>query len=82
MVDPNSITEKDVIECIKLCCDDAENLRFSNESNLIYDLHYDSLKFFELIAILEEKFNVSIDERDFCKLATVCEVVSYLKNNK
>ena len=80
MVEPNNITEKDVIECIKLCCDVIEDSKISSESNLVYDLHYDSLKFFELLDLFERKYNILIDEREFCKLATVCEVVLYLRS--
>ena len=50
------------------------------ETRFIEDLEADSLDLFELIMSLEEEFGVEIPTEELETLATVGDVVDYLKN--
>ncbi len=50
------------------------------ESNFKDDLGADSLDLFELVMALEEEFGVEIPSEDLEKIATVADVVEYLKD--
>ena len=49
------------------------------ESNFKEDLGADSLDLFELVMALEEEFGVEIPSEDLEKIATVNDVIEYLK---
>lgn len=62
----------------------AEQLNLSGDeitadSNFKDDLGADSLDLFELIMSLEEEYNVEIPSDDLEKIATVGDVMEYLK---
>ena len=50
------------------------------ESNFKEDLGADSLDLFELVMALEEEFGVEIPSEDLEKIATVDDVMDYLKS--
>lgn len=50
------------------------------EASFKDDLGADSLDLFELVMALEEEFGVEIPSEDLEKIATVGDVVDYLKN--
>ena len=50
------------------------------ESNFKDDLCADSMDLFELIMSMEEEFKVEIPSEDLEKMATVNDVMDYLKN--
>ncbi len=50
------------------------------EASFKDDLGADSLDLFELVMALEEEFGVEIPSEDLEKIATVGDVVEYLKN--
>ncbi len=50
------------------------------ETNFKDDLGADSLDLFELIMSMEEEFGVEIPTEDLEKMATVKDVMDYLKN--
>jgi acyl carrier protein len=50
------------------------------ESDLALDLGFDSMRVFELIAALEDRFDVSIPLNDIETIRTVAEVGEYLRN--
>lgn len=50
------------------------------ESSFKNDLGADSLDLFELVMALEEEFDVEIPSEDLTSIATVEDVVNYLKN--
>ena len=50
------------------------------EANFKEDLGADSLDLFELVMALEEEFGVEIPSEDLESIATVNDVVEYLKN--
>lgn len=50
------------------------------ESNFKEDLGADSLDLFELVMALEEEFDVEIPSEDLEKIATVADVMDYLKS--
>ena len=50
------------------------------ESSFIDDLGADSLDIVDLIMNLEETFNIEIPDSDAEKVATVGDVVDYIKN--
>lgn len=49
-------------------------------SNFKEDLGADSLDLFELVMALEDKYSVEIPADDLASIATVGDVVEYLKN--
>ncbi len=59
---------------------DAEEVAL--ESSFIDDLGADSLDIVELLMALEEEFDIEIPDEEAEKLATVNDVVEYIKNNK
>lgn len=50
------------------------------ESNFKEDLEADSLDLFELVMALEEEYGVEIPSEDLEKIATVSDIIDYLKN--
>ena len=50
------------------------------ESNFKEDLEADSLDLFELVIALEEEYGVEIPSEDLEKIATVSDIIDYLKN--
>jgi len=50
------------------------------ESDLALDLGFDSMRVFELIAALEDRFDVSIPLNDIETVRTVAQVGEYLRN--
>lgn len=52
------------------------------ESSFIDDLGADSLDIVELLMALEEEFDIEIPDEEAEKLATVGDVVEYIKNNQ
>lgn len=50
------------------------------ESNFKEDLEADSLDLFELVMALEEEYGVEITSEDLEKIATVNDIIEYLKN--
>ncbi len=50
------------------------------ESDLALDLGFDSMRVFELIAALEDRFDVSIPLNDLETVRTVAQVGEYLRN--
>lgn len=59
---------------------DAEEVLM--ESSFIDDLGADSLDIVELLMALEEEFDIEIPDEEAEKLATVGDVVEYIKNNQ
>ena len=51
------------------------------EASLIDDLGADSLDIVELVMALEEEFDIEIPDADAEKVATVGDVVEYIKEN-
>ncbi len=51
------------------------------ESSFVDDLGADSLDIVELIMALEEEFNLEIPDEEAEKIATVGDVVDYIKKN-
>ena len=49
-------------------------------SNFKEDLEADSLDLFELVMALEEEYGVEIPSEDLEKIATVNDIIEYLKN--
>lgn len=58
---------------------DAEEINM--ESSFIDDLGADSLDIVELIMALETEFDLEIPDEDAEKIATVSDVVGYIKNH-
>ncbi len=56
-----------------------EDAEITENSNFKDDLGADSLDLFELVMSLEEEFGVEIPSEDLEKIATVGDVVNYLK---
>lgn len=49
------------------------------DSNLIEDLGADSLDIVELSLVLEEDFDITVEDEDFEKLQTVGAIVEYIE---
>ena len=58
---------------------DEDQIR--SESSFKDDLGADSLDLFELVMNLEEEYSIEIPSDDLLTLATVGDVVAYLKNH-
>ena len=58
-----------------------EDVEITEKSNFKDDLGADSLDLFELVMSLEEEFGVGIPSEDLEKIATVGDVVNYLKEH-
>ena len=57
-----------------------EAAEVKEESNFKDDLNADSLDLFEMIMAMEEEFGVEIPSDDLDQIATVQDVMDYLKN--
>ena len=60
----------------------TEEANITSEASFIDDLGADSLDIVELIMALEEEFELEIPDEDAEKIATVGDVVDYIKNNQ
>ena len=58
-----------------------EDVEITEKSNFKDDLGADSLDLFELVMSLEEEYRVEIPSEDLEKIATVGDVVNYLKEH-
>ena len=58
-----------------------EDVEITEKSNFKDDLGADSLDLFELVMSLEEEFGVEIPSEDLEKIATVGDIVNYLKEH-
>lgn len=52
------------------------------DSNLIADLGMESLDLVDLVVAFEEKYEITIDDKDFKKLQTVKDIVTYIEKKK
>ena len=52
----------------------------SLEAELSGDLGINSIELFDLVALCEEKFGITIEDDDIRKLTTVGDVVAYLES--
>lgn len=59
---------------------DVDKEKITLESNFSDDLGVDSLELFELVMSLEDTFEIEIPSEDLEKIATVGDVVEYLKS--
>ena len=59
---------------------DVQESEVTMESNFKDDLGADSLDLFELVMALEEEFGVEIPAEDLESIATVSDVIEYLKD--
>ena len=77
--------EESVLESVKKII--AETLELDvkdikEESNLIADLGMESLDLVDLVVAFEDKYKVTIDDKDVKKLQTVKDIVTYIENKK
>ena len=61
----------------QLSCDENET---NLETSFKDDLGADSLDLFELVMALEDEYNIEIPAEELADLATVGDVIEYLKN--
>lgn len=52
------------------------------DSNLIADLRMESLDLVDLVVAFEEKYEITIDDKNFKKLQTVKDIVTYIEKKK
>lgn len=57
----------------------VEKDSFSDATNLVVDLHADSLDLVELIMTFEDTFSVSIPDEVALEVKTVGDIIEYLK---
>ena len=77
MADIETRVKEIIAEQLKV--DDVANV--TNEASFIDDLGADSLDIVELVMALEEEFDIEIPDADAEKVATVGDVVEYIKEN-
>jgi acyl carrier protein len=56
------------------------NGEIASNANFIFDLGADSLQSFELVAALEEEFNIEMDQDQALKAQTVSEAVNCISS--
>ena len=66
-----------IIQIIARFCDTPIS-EINESTNLLSDLHMESMNFIDMVCELEEQFNRKIPERDFRKLITVKKIKAYL----
>lgn len=77
--------EESVLESVKKIIADTLEIdvkEVKEESNLIADLGMESLDLVDLVVAFEDKYKVSIDDKDVKKLQTVKDIVTYIENKK
>ena len=52
------------------------------ESNIVADLHADSLDVVEMLMSLEDNFNIQVEDEEAANLLTVSAIVEYIENAK
>lgn len=50
------------------------------QSNIVADLHADSLDVVEMLMSLEDNFNIQVDDEEAANLLTVGAIVEYIEN--
>ncbi|MCR5097178.1 MAG: hypothetical protein K6A70_10670 [Erysipelotrichaceae bacterium] len=60
----------------------SKDLQISEDSSLIRDLELSSLDIINLVGIIEDTFNIEIDDLSLASMRTVKDVVEYIQNNK
>jgi len=73
----NARLEAEVIEIVKRVS--SRPIEPTTESDLALDLGFDSLLVFELIAELEDRFDVSIPLNDIERIRTIAQVGEHLR---
>lgn len=79
-MNPDAIFEKVKEVIIEQLAVEDDSIKM--DTSFIDDLGADSLDIVELIMALEEEFDLQIPDGDAEKIATVGDVVEYIKNNK
>ena len=54
--------------------------KITMESNVVADLHADSLDVVEMLMSLEDNFNIQVSDDDATNLLTVGAIVEYIEN--
>ena len=78
MSTPDVDIEAEVVAIVKRVS--RQPVEPSAESDLAFDLGFDSMRVFELIAALEDRFDVSIPLNDIETIRTVAQVGEYLRD--
>lgn len=78
----NSMEQQEIFELVKRCLVEefeipAEKIR--PESNLFETLGLDSIDALDMIALLESRMKIEINEQELKKMRTVQHIVDYLK---
>lgn len=58
------------------------DMQITSDSTLIGDLGLTSFQIVEMCSLLEDKYNIEIDEEDLVALETVGDFVKYLENKE
>ncbi|MBP5280248.1 MAG: acyl carrier protein [Erysipelotrichaceae bacterium] len=58
------------------------DLQMNEDSSLISDLELSSLDVISLVGIIEDHFDIEIDDESITKMVTVRDVVDYIKSKK
>ena len=79
-MNPDAILEKVKEVIIEQLAVEEDAIKL--ETSFIDDLGADSLDIVELIMALEEEFDLQIPDSEAEKIATVGDVIEYIKNNQ
>lgn len=60
--------------------EDASNLSENTEFRNLEE--WDSLAYLSIIAMLDEEYEVQIENAEFKKMNTIGDIIAYIKNNK
>ena len=74
--------EESVFDGVKKIIAETLEVDVKEVSNLIADLGMESLDLVDLVVAFEEKYEITIDDKDFKKLQTVKDIVTYIEKKK
>ena len=70
-------------EIINIIANVAEvpSKKINLDTNLVKDLELESLDLVTLVSEFEEKYNITVEDKDIKKLQTVKDIVDYISKN-
>ena len=71
---------KIIIDELKL--KDVTPQTFDPDLDLIEDLGIDSMELTTIVVVLQDEFNIKVDEEDFGQLTTLAKIASYVESKK
>ena len=77
-MEPHEVEEKVIAALAKIVGINPSNI--SRDTSLVNDLNFDSLDSVEAAMVLEDIFDITIEDEDVERLRTIGEIVEYVKD--